>query len=179
MSQLYYQKHIIPLVQVAAADIRAYYNANRDTQFTKHGAAKFRVIKVDPRNYVGLKNEAYDKAQTIRECAAKGEDFATLAKTKNDDRGLAASGGYVVADGWVSEGAYAIDEVDKAVFKKMRPGEVSDLIIGPDGSFYVVKLEEIKPGAVRPFADFEVQQEIRRKLEAQQFEPSATSTSKS
>jgi parvulin-like peptidyl-prolyl isomerase len=128
------------------------------------------VIKVDPRNYVGLKNEAYDKAQTIRERAAKGEDFATLAKTKNDDRGLAASGGYVVADGWVSEGAYAVDEVDKAVFRKMRPGEVSDLITGPDGSFYVVKLEEIKPGAVRPFADFEVQQEIRRKLEAQQFE---------
>jgi hypothetical protein len=169
MAQLYYQKHLIPLVQLSAADIRAYYNANRATEFTKHGAARFRVIKIDPRNYVGLKDEAYNKAQSIRQRAAKGEEFATLARTMNDDRGLAATGGYVVADGWLGQGAYAVDDVDKAVFTKMRQGEVSDIITGPDGSMYVVKLEEIKPGAVRPFADFEVQQEIRRKLEAQQF----------
>ena len=83
----------------------------------------------------------------------------------NDDRGLAATGGYIVANGWVSQGAFAVEAVDKAVFEKMQPGEVSDIITGPDSTLYVVKLEEIKPGAVRPFTDFEVQQEIQDKLE--------------
>jgi hypothetical protein len=170
MSQLYYQKHIVPLIQVTAADIRNYYYANRSTEeFTKHGAAKFRVIKIDPRNYVGLKDEAYNKAQSIRQRAAKGEDFGTLATTMNDDRGLAVTGGYIVPNGWVSQGAFAVEAVDKAVFEKMHPGEVSDIITGPDSTMYVVKLEEIKPGAVRPFTDFDVQQEIQDKLKSQQF----------
>ena len=108
------------------------------------------MIKIDPRNYVGLKQEAYDKADTIRHRALKGEDFATLAATMNDNHGLAATRGYIVANGWVSQGAFAVEAVDKAVFEKMHPGEVSDIITGPDSTLYVVKLEEIKPGARPP-----------------------------
>ena len=82
MAQLYYQKHIIPLIQVTAADIRAYYNANRETEFTKHGAAKFRVIKIDPRNYVGLKKEAYDKAQYDPPACGQGGGFRDAGRRR-------------------------------------------------------------------------------------------------
>ena len=77
--QIFYQKRVIPLIQVPARDLRTYYAAHKETEFTTHGAARFRVIKIDPRLKAGLKEEAYAQAQDVRKRAAK-EDFAELAK---------------------------------------------------------------------------------------------------
>ena len=38
--QIYYQKRIIPLIQVTAADLRTYYELHKDTEFTTHGQAR-------------------------------------------------------------------------------------------------------------------------------------------
>ena len=47
---------------------------------------------------------------------------------------------------------------------------MSDIITGPDGSLYVVKLEDVKEGKVQPFDDLAVQDKIREKLRAEQFQ---------
>lgn len=166
--QLYYTKRILPQAQVTVQDLRNYYNAHRESEFTTQGAARIRVIKIDPRKYVGLRDEAYAKAQTVRQ-RAKGEDFEQLAKTMNDDRLLASTGGYAVGDGWLSEGAYAIEEVDKAVFGGLHAGDVSDILSGKDGNLYVVKVEELRQKGVKPFEAGEVQEAIRQTLRAAQI----------
>jgi hypothetical protein len=167
--QVYYQKRVFPLIQVAAADIRDYYNTHRDSEFTTHGSAKFRVIKIDFNRFVGLKTEAIAKAEQVqKKAAADPASFASLAADTNvNDERLARTGGYVVKDGWVDQGAYAVTEVDKAVFQ-MHPGQVSDLIQTPT-AFYVVKVEDLKPGGVQPFDDLQVQDRIREKLRAEQL----------
>jgi hypothetical protein len=168
--QVYYQKRVFPLIQVAAADIRDYYNAHKDTEFTTHGSARFRVIKIDPRNYVGMRTEAFAKAEQVqKKAAADPAAFASLAsdKTVNDDPRLAANGGEVIKGGWVDQGAYAVTAVDKAVFQ-MHAGQVSD-IIQADTGFYIVKAEEIKSGGVQPFEDLQIQERIKEKLQAEQL----------
>lgn len=168
--QIFYQKRVIPLIQVAAADIRDYYNTHKDTEFTTHGSAKFRVIKVEFGRYAGRKDEALTKADRIqKQAAAAPASFASLAgdRNVNDDALLAGNGGYVLKDGWVDQGAYRVTAVDKAVFQ-MRPGQVSDLI-QTDTAFYIVNVEELKAGGVQPFDDLQVQDRIREKLRAEQF----------
>jgi len=93
--QIYYQKRIIPLIQVTAADMRIYYDLRKDTEFTTHGQARFRVIKIDPDPSKGKhlgREDAYLFAQDLRKRAAT-EDFADLAKTANDDPAGQATGG--------------------------------------------------------------------------------------
>lgn len=165
--QLFYQRRVIPLIQVAASNIRSYYNANRDAEFTTHGAAKFRIVKIDPSKYPGGREEAYTRAQEVRKLAER-EEFAALAERMSDDPGAKYTRGAVGKDGWVQQGAFRIDEVDKAVFS-MRTGQVSDLISGPDGAYYVVKLEDVKQAKVEAFEDPAVQDRIREKLRASQF----------
>ena len=46
--QIFYQKRVIPQIQVSQTDMRTYYELHKDAEFTTHGQAKFRVIKVDP-----------------------------------------------------------------------------------------------------------------------------------
>ncbi len=163
--QIFYQKRVIPLIQVNAADLRNYYNAHQEAEFSTHPQARFRVIKVNPRKFNGLREEAYAKIQQLKKRSAT-EDFTELAKS--DDNDLAASAGLVGRDGWVENGAYRVKEVEAAALK-LQPGEVSD-IIQADQAFFLVKLEEIQRGTLEPFDKLEVQDRIREKLRAEQFQ---------
>ncbi len=164
--QIYYQKRIIPLIQVTAADMRVYYDLRKDTEFTTHGQARFRVIKIDPQDHLG-REDAMNIARELRKRAAT-EDFADLARSSNDDPNWRASGGAVGGkDGYVQKGAFRFQEVEEAVWK-LRPGEVSD-IIPADGCFYLAKLEQLTEDKVEDFDSLAVQDKIRDELRSQQF----------
>jgi hypothetical protein len=164
--QIYYQKRIIPLIQVTAADLRTYYDLHKDTEFTTHGQARFRVIKIDPKDHLG-REDALNIAQEVRKEAAT-EDFAALAKKMNDDPAWQATGGVVGdRDGYVQKGAFRVQEVEEAVWK-LRPGEVSD-IISANKCFYIAKLEQLTEDKVEDFDSEQVQDKIRDQLRSQQF----------
>ncbi|HEY7088508.1 MAG TPA: hypothetical protein VH518_10495, partial [Tepidisphaeraceae bacterium] len=69
---------------------------------------------------------------------------------------------------WVQRGAFAITDIEEAVWK-LQPGAVTDVLEVGD-SFYIAKLENRKLGRVRAFEDEEVQTQIRQTLMRQQMQ---------
>jgi hypothetical protein len=170
MIRIYYQKRVLPQVFLPRRDIWDFYVANKDTLFTHHGRARFRVIKIDPQNpkYPGGKDAAYSRArEVVARAKQEKEDFATLARRHNEDPVWQQSGGYLTPDGWVSENALRLRELEQAAWK-LRPGEVSD-IVPIEGAFYVVKLEEATPGKTDSFEDLAVQEKIKDELTKRQL----------
>jgi len=165
MTQIYYQKKVIPRIQVTADDMRHYYDSNRDKLFTEHDQVKFRLIKVDVRlSGGGDRGKALEKAKDLHaKAVANPTNFAELAKT-NDDAMLMKKGGLI---DWVDKGAYAIDAVSDAVFKG-NPGEVTELI-DAGRAFYIAKVEDRRIGRTLPFEDESVQDKIRTTLRSEQF----------
>jgi parvulin-like peptidyl-prolyl isomerase len=165
---VYLQRRIYPLLNVTASDIRRYYEANKDTEFTRPARAKFRVIKIDPKrlNLEGGLEAGRRLAEQIRVKAFK-DDFAQLAREVNDE-GLKATSGLVGAEGgWMQKRTYVVDKVDDAVWK-LKPGEVTD-VIEDKGAFYVAKLEDKQEAATQEFEDLGIQQEIDSRLRAAQL----------
>lgn len=170
MAQLYFTKKVVPRIQVSAGDIRNYYEANRDKEFTQSGAIKFRLIKIDPTRFPGGLIQAKDKAETLRKQAQSG-DFAHLAAANNlDDKNLARNEGLVGSkeqEWWVERGAYALESVEQAVWK-LQPGQVSD-VIQDRGGLYIAKLEAKRDAVMQGFDDAKVQEKISETLRNQQF----------
>jgi parvulin-like peptidyl-prolyl isomerase len=168
MKLVFLQRRIYPLLQVTASDIRRYYEANRDTEFTKPARAKFRVIKIDPRKMQveGGAEGARQLAERLRAKAFKG-DFAQIARETNDE-GLKLTAGLVGGEsGWLPKGSYVVDKVEDAVWK-LKPGEVTQ-VIEDKGAYYIAKLEDKQDAVTQEFEDLAVQQEIDGKLRTQQL----------
>ena len=168
--QIYYQKRIIPLINVQPADIRKFYDQHKESDFTTHGQAKFRVIKIDLRQHGG-KERAIDLARDVVKRAAT-EDFGAIARDKaiNDEAAWVSSAGVVGGtDGFVQKGAFRVPAVEDAVWK-LKPGQCTVVDnSNDDGCLYIVKLEQLTEDKVQDFASLEVQEKIRETLRSQQF----------
>ena len=166
--QIYYQRVLIPKIQITVADLRRYYQQQLDTEFTRAAKAKFRLIKIDVAQAGGPEQAAAKSDRIIRQLKS-GTDFASLARDYNDDSALMANGGEV---GSVRKGDFAVEDVEKVVWK-LRPGEFTDTPIqvrnDRGAALYLALLEERTNGAVQPFDDPVVQEKIREKLWSQQF----------
>jgi parvulin-like peptidyl-prolyl isomerase len=166
MSRIYYDKKIMPHVQVSAAEIRAYYEHNLDREFTQPASARFRLIKIDP---AAAKHDDRDGARRfiteLRNRIVKaGESFEAIAHSANDDARLARSGGDLGTA--IQKGAFAVSAVDDAVWKT-DVGKVTDVIETPS-AFYIALIEEKTPQKIRPF-DEAVQTEIDTRLRNELF----------
>ena len=164
MTQIYYTKRVLPRIQITAQDMRDYYRTHKDTEFTQHEQVHFRMIKIDPAA-VGGREAAIAKVKEAQDKAARGFDFAELAKSYSTDPNLARTGGDV---GWIQKGSFRLEKVEQAAFE-LQPGQVSQNFIEEDGAFYIVKVEERKVGHVQPFDDPTVQDSIYSTLRARQF----------
>ena len=163
MSKVFYQKKIMPRVQVSASEMRDYYDRNRAQLFTERGAAQFRLIKIDVKKSGG-REEALRKITELRNRIVKaGESFELIARSANDNPLLLKTGGSVKVD----QGAFAVKEVDDAVWSTPE-GQVTEIIDAGD-AFYLAQVLERKPGRVQPFEDEVVQARIRDDLEARDF----------
>lgn len=157
--QIYYQKKVLPRVQVTTNDMRRFYAANEQRMFTEATSATFRLIRIDPARRGG-KPAALEKIRELRETLAKDPSkFAETAKTTNDDAALARNSGLV---GPVAKGALAFEKVDEAVFRT-DPGQLTE-IIEDRGGFYIALVEDRKAGSTRPFDDPAVQEKVRDEL---------------
>jgi hypothetical protein len=166
MTQLYYQRRVIPQIQISASDIRAYYEANRERQFTDKATIKFRVIRIDI-DKTGGEAPAKEKTEHLRDRLKGGAPFDIVAGEVNDDPVLLANKGDPQPGQWMGRGAYVNKDVDEAVWK-LQPGEMTD-VIRSGKSFYLARLEQRQGGKVTAFADQEVQDKIYETLRREQF----------
>jgi parvulin-like peptidyl-prolyl isomerase len=162
MSILYLQKKILPLVQVNAADMREYYDANLQKEFTVRDAAQFEMIQVDPLK-IGGRDEARKKIDDLQGRAATDEDFAALVKFSNRPPMRNSEGELP----WVDRGAFALSAVEEAAWK-LEPGQVSG-VVEENGKFYIVKLEQKRKGRVVPFEEEQTQDAIRKVIYSGRF----------
>jgi parvulin-like peptidyl-prolyl isomerase len=166
LRQVFYQRKIYPKAQPTADDMRKYYEKNLKTEFTEVDQAQFRMIKITAAQ-MGGREQAIDKIKQLREQAMRGDDFAKLASGINHDPNLMRNGGRVGGeDGWIQRGAFALTDVEKAVWS-VQPGEVTEVVEVGD-AFYIAKLDQRKLGRVRAFEDEEVQNQIKQTLTRQQ-----------
>ncbi len=144
-----YQKQ----VQVTAQEIENYYQNNLE-KFTQPRRLKVRhiLIKTDFKDpEVSAKDR--QKAESLRDEAQKGKDFAELAKKYSDDPGTKNKGGDL---GYISRGQ-VIAEFEAAIFS-LKAGEISKVIQTPYG-YHIAKVEEIQEQKVEPL------EKVREKIQ--------------
>lgn len=144
--------------QLAPADapatevLKALYDAERDARFSSTEERRAAHILIP---FGADKAAARKKADELLAQIRGGGDFAQLAKEQSSDTGSKAQGGDL---GWVRKGMM-VPPFEEALYTIAKTGEV----VGPvetDFGWHLVKLEEIKPAAVRSYDDAAVQAEL-------------------
>jgi parvulin-like peptidyl-prolyl isomerase len=167
--EVYHYKKITPRIQVTVDDQRRYYDKHKDDEFTEHQAARFRVLEVSV-DKTGSRELALKKAAALYQRAAAGEDFTAMCARENDNSAWAAMSGDT---GWLAKGSFKYEKVEEEVWK-LQPGQVTQ-VIETDKAYYLAKLEQVRPGRVRPFGEqpngkqMSVQEQITDKLRKEQF----------
>jgi parvulin-like peptidyl-prolyl isomerase len=164
LSRLLLQKEIHPKIQVTAAEMRRFYEENREKAYTVRDAARFEMIQVDPVK-VGSRTLAKQRIDELHAKANDGVDFAKLMASSNLPTQRNSEGELP----WLEKGASRWAAVEEAVWK-LSPGEVTP-VIEDEGKFYIARLDQKRQGRVLPFEDGETQDDIRKKLWNAQFQP--------
>ncbi len=161
------ERRIKPRVQVGAADIRRYYQAHLDQEFSKPSSIQVRLIKID-WEATGGKEEAAKKIGGILQKALGGESFEELAKSTNDDAFLKEHAGLIGDKGWTQKGAYANKEIEKAVWQ-LQKGQLTEVPVEFRKAYFIAKVEDRKDGEVIPFESEKTQETIRDILVSSQM----------
>lgn len=167
--QLYAEQYVKPKIHITAADMRRYYEAHLNTEFSKQAEARYRLIRIDFARSGGPE-QAAAKANRVIEDLKAGASFEDEARKFNDDSSLMKTGGDM---GWMQRGSYKFDQVEDAVWALQpehftdHPIEVSDPSTG--SAFYIAYLVARRGGTVQPFDSPAVQDRIKNTLFSQQF----------
>jgi hypothetical protein len=172
MIQVYYQRKYLPLAEPGARDMRDYYAAHVQKDFSEPSEAVFDLIKIDPAqehsdSSVEDKQLAYQQAKLAHDRAVAGTNFATLFAEFNNDPGLRILTNGTGNMGVMQRGSFNIPQIEDAVWS-LQPGQTTD-VIEVDGVLYIAKLESRKIGVVRPFEDEEVQTRIYNEIRRQRI----------
>jgi len=143
-------------------ELNQYYE-DRKEQYKGNEQRRTRhiLIEIEKDAKEDIIQAALQKAKEIKAQIDKGESFEELAKKHSQDPGSADKGGDL---GYFGAG-FMDPNYDKAMFS-MQEGEVSEPILSAFG-YHIIKLEAIKGGSIKPFAD------VREEL-IQEFKKSAS-----
>jgi peptidyl-prolyl cis-trans isomerase D len=147
-------KDYMKQIPVSSKEIEDYYQTNKE-KFGQPKRVKARhiLIKAEAQDKEGSA-KAKQKAESIREEAAKGKDFAQLAKQYSEDPGTKDRGGEI---GYISKGM-VVPEFEQAAFS-MKVGEISSAIQTPYG-FHILKVDEIQEASTQPLGKVKDQVEV-------------------
>jgi peptidyl-prolyl cis-trans isomerase D len=147
-------KDYMKQIPVSSKEIEDYYQTNKE-KFGQPKRVKARhiLIKAEAQDKEGSA-KAKQKAESIREEAAKGKDFAQLAKQYSEDPGTKDRGGEI---GYISKGM-VVPEFEEAAFS-MKVGEISSAIQTPYG-FHILKVDEIQEASTQPLGKVKDQVEV-------------------
>lgn len=140
------QKEISEKVTVSPQEIQAYFAAHAP-EYNK--AVQLRTIRVPTE----------EEAMALADSLKGGVDFATLARNHSKDPTAPQGGLYPQYLTWPEVQSPAMAE---AAFS-LPKGGVSGVIPSPDGSFYLLKVEDLKP-APKPFTLDQVGDQIKSQL---------------
>lgn len=135
---------IAKTIDVSDADVAAYYHDN---------AASFRQEAQRRVSHILIESgddevAAKTKIEAIKARLAKGEDFATLAKTLSQDTFSGENGGDL---DWLEAGVME-QSFDDAAFALTTVGSVSDVVETSFG-YHLIKLTDLKPEVVKTLDD--------------------------
>jgi len=151
---LFDPKDFFKQIPVSAKEIEDYYQNNKE-KFGQPKRVKVRhiLIKAEAQDKEGSA-KARQRAEAVREEAAKGKDFAQLAKQHSEDPGTKDRGGEI---GFISKGM-VVPEFEEAAFS-MKAGEISGVIQTPYG-FHILKADEIQEASTQPLEKVKDQIEV-------------------
>jgi peptidyl-prolyl cis-trans isomerase D len=131
-------------VQVTLKEMEDYYQNNRE-KYGQPKQVKVRhlLIKSNPKD-PEASAMARKKAESIRDEAAKGKDFAQLAKKYSEDPGTKDRGGDL---GFIARGQ-VVPEFEEAAFS-LKVGDISSPIQTPYG-FHILKVDEVQEAKTEP-----------------------------
>src|SRR2546422_1696408 len=132
--------------EVKDDDVAEYYALHKEDKFTEPEQVRARhiLIKVAADAGADAKAAARKKTEEVLAKVKAGADFAALAKESSQDPGSAAKGGDL---GLFPRGRMT-PTFEEAAFA-LQAGGVSDVVETPFG-FHVIKVEEHRPGGVKP-----------------------------
>jgi peptidyl-prolyl cis-trans isomerase D len=151
---LFDPKDYLKQIPVSAKEMEDYYENNKE-KFGQPKRVKVRhiLIKTDAQDKEGAA-KAKQRAESVREEAAKGKDFAQLAKQNSEDLGTKDRGGEI---GFISKGM-VVPEFEQAAFS-MKAGEISGVIQTQFG-FHILKVDEIQEASTQPLEKVKAQIEV-------------------
>ncbi len=129
-------------IHITEAEVEEYYNENLDQFPLRPAMDEVGIISRRVKVSEITRREAMDTMQQVLEQVREGKDFAELAKQYSEGP-AAKSGGDL---GFFGRGMM-IAEIEDVAFNLM-PGQVSEVIQGPQG-LYIVKVEEKRDDEVR------------------------------
>ncbi|APF23555.1 peptidylprolyl isomerase [Clostridium butyricum] len=157
------QEAITADVEVTDDDAKAYYDENKDSQYTVGAGANAAHILIAEKGSDG--NIDFDaslaKANEVKAKLDAGADFAQLASEYGTD-GTKDKGGDL---GFVAYNQANYDQDFLAGFKQLSEGQISDPIKSQFG-YHIIKATGIKDEVVTPFDD--VKEQIKSQLLQQQ-----------
>ena len=141
---LFEPKNYTQQVQITAKEIETYYQNNQE-KFGQPQRVKVRhiLVKTDPKDSEAM-TQARKKAESIREDALKGKDFAQLAKQYSEDPGTKDHGGDL---GYITRGQ-VVPEFEEAAFS-LKVGGISNIVQTPYG-LHIIKVDEIQEAKIEP-----------------------------
>ena len=153
------QEAITADVEVTDDDAKAYYDENKDSQYTVGAGANAAHILIAEKGSDG--NIDFDaslaKANEVKAKLDAGADFAQLASEYGTD-GTKDKGGDL---GFVAYNQANYDQDFLAGFKQLSEGQISDPIKSQFG-YHIIKATGIKDAVVTPFDD--VKEQIKSQL---------------
>lgn len=146
-------------VEVTDDDVKAYYDENKDTQYTVGAGANASHILIAEKDSDGNIDfdASLEKAKEVKAKLDAGADFAQLASEYGTD-GTKDKGGDL---GFVSYNQENYDKDFLAAFKQLGEGQISDPVKTQFG-YHIIKATGIKDAVVTPFDD--VKDQIKSKL---------------
>ena len=161
--KIYYIKKIFPRVTVTVDEMRRFYEQNREKRFTVASQASIRLIRIDAKD-VGTDAIAQQQINDARRRASAGENFDALSDEYNKMPVLIQNEGKL---GPISKGAYAVGEVDDAIWAT-EPGKVTP-VVKSGTAYYVALVVDKKEGRTMAFDEQEVQTAINGSLREQKM----------
>jgi peptidyl-prolyl cis-trans isomerase SurA len=136
------QKGKLRPIPPTEAQMREFWQQNKDQQPKRPASVSFRQIVIKPVPDSAARLRAFERAESLVVQLRHGADFAAAAKRFSSDSASAAQGGEL---GWFRRGVM-VKEFEDIAFR-IRPGEISPPVETPFG-FHIINVERTQPAEI-------------------------------
>jgi len=136
------QKGKLRPIPPTEAQMREFWEQNKDQQPKRPATVAFRQIVVKPVADSAARLNAFQRAESLVVELRHGADFAAAAKRFSHDSASAAQGGEL---GWFRRGLM-VKEFEDVAFR-LRPGEISPPVETSFG-FHIINVERTQPAEI-------------------------------